>query len=129
MAVSFESALGRQSVELVNLFKSPSWLVSTYELALGGNERRILPARAGSARALRHVRRPKARPPLAVGVLSGSPSGKTGGPWRHDQFARANKSALHYLFETVVASAPPTRTKRCAMAFWPNRLARSTRTM
>ena len=35
----------------------------------------------------------------------------------------------HYRFETVVASASPTRTKRCAMAFWPNRLTRSTRTM
>jgi hypothetical protein len=26
-------------------------------------------------------------------------------------------------------SEPPTRTHKCAMAFWPSRLARSTRTM
>src|ERR1035441_6105821 len=44
--------------------------------------------------------------------LSRSPSGKTRGPSRHDQFALTNKSAQHYLFATVVPSPSPTRTNR-----------------
>jgi hypothetical protein len=34
-----------------------------------------------------------------------------------------------YMFHPRAYSGPPTRTHKCAIASWPSRLARSTRTM
>lgn len=57
---------------------------------------------------------------------------RLGHPWgpNGDLVQRVpNQPAQLYLWETAAASPSPTRTNRCVIALWPNRLTRSTRTM